>query len=182
MTARMIDGYLLHFDRRERISISDSALLRSLGLKYCPRCQRVKARSEFHTSNRPGRTDNAGCNCKRCAGVETAKYARSYATRANYINSNARRRQGETNRVTGSQIKARLELYEFRCAYCGTAIQDDYELDHIMPVSRGGKNVIENIAPVCLSCNRSKYDRTVEEWIQEMRTRLEWMERAHSTT
>jgi uncharacterized protein YdaU (DUF1376 family) len=50
-----------------------------------------------------------------------------------------------------------------RCVYCGTE-EGPFECDHIVPVSRGGTNDLENLATACVTCNRDKRDSTVEEW------------------
>lgn len=49
------------------------------------------------------------------------------------------------------------------CAYCGTN-EGPFHLDHIQPVSKGGKNTAENLTVACNSCNSSKGSKTVEEW------------------
>lgn len=50
------------------------------------------------------------------------------------------------------------------CAYCG----DEFEwkaltIDHIMPKSRGGKNIWTNCVTACRPCNHRKGSRTPEE-------------------
>ncbi len=46
-----------------------------------------------------------------------------------------------------------------RCALCG-ATKDDrpLDIDHILPRSKGGKTVYENLQVLCSKCNRSKRD------------------------
>jgi hypothetical protein len=55
------------------------------------------------------------------------------------------------------------ELLDAPCAYCG-ATETEMEPDHVMPISRGGDDVPQNLAPACSRCNREKRDRTPEEW------------------
>lgn len=51
-----------------------------------------------------------------------------------------------------------------RCQYCGKkGTPFDLTLDHIMPRSRGGKMVAENLVTACQICNNRKGDRTPEE-------------------
>ena len=51
-----------------------------------------------------------------------------------------------------------------RCQYCGrrgTAF--DLTLDHVLPKSRGGRTLAENLVTACQVCNNRKGDRTPEE-------------------
>jgi 5-methylcytosine-specific restriction endonuclease McrA len=53
---------------------------------------------------------------------------------------------------------------KYRCQYCGrrgTAFE--LTLDHILPRSRGGKTLAENLCAACRECNNRKGDRTPEE-------------------
>ena len=51
------------------------------------------------------------------------------------------------------------------CFYCAESIQNGYEIDHIIPLSKGGSSWPGNIALACAPCNRTKRDHT-EGWGQ----------------
>ena len=38
-------------------------------------------------------------------------------------------------------------------------------IDHILPVSRGGKTKVKNLQVLCEKCNRDKFTKTNEEWL-----------------
>ena len=66
------------------------------------------------------------------------------------------------NRVTNRHRIFARDRY--RCQYCGrrgTAF--DLTLDHILPKSRGGRTLAENLVTACRVCNNRKGDRTPEE-------------------
>jgi 5-methylcytosine-specific restriction endonuclease McrA len=50
----------------------------------------------------------------------------------------------------------------FKCQYCGNAAKD-LTLDHIMPRSRGGPHVWENVVSACIPCNHTKAGSTPKE-------------------
>ncbi len=50
----------------------------------------------------------------------------------------------------------------WRCGYCGSSTSK-LTLDHIVPRSRGGKSVWENVVASCAPCNRRKGDRLLDE-------------------
>lgn len=45
------------------------------------------------------------------------------------------------------------------CYYCGARLDDGYELDHIVPLGRGGAHTLENIVKACPRCNKAKGKR-----------------------
>lgn len=51
----------------------------------------------------------------------------------------------------------------FLCVYCNN-YSTLYEVEHVLPLSRGGLHDIENIAVACPPCNRRKGNKTVEEF------------------
>lgn len=56
-----------------------------------------------------------------------------------------------------------LKRDNFTCVDCGD-IKGPFEADHVMPKSRGGLDTESNLVCACRSCNRSKKDKTPEEW------------------
>lgn len=75
--------------------------------------------------------------------------------------------RGPSGRLPASQWlplrNAVIERDGHACAYCGDT---DAQLcaDHVVPLSRGGTNDIENLVCACIPCNSSKSDRLLEEW------------------
>lgn len=63
--------------------------------------------------------------------------------------------------------KLRFEVFKrdsFTCQYCGKSAPDVVlEVDHIIPVSKGGKNTITNLITSCFDCNRGKGNRKLTE-------------------
>lgn len=59
--------------------------------------------------------------------------------------------------------KVRFEVFKrdsFTCQYCGKSAPDAVlEVDHIIPVSKGGDNDISNLITSCFECNRGKSNK-----------------------
>jgi hypothetical protein len=59
------------------------------------------------------------------------------------------------SRYIGRELKAKvLDRDNTRCVYCGST--EDLEIDHIIPVSKGGESILENLQVLCRPCNRRK--------------------------
>jgi 5-methylcytosine-specific restriction endonuclease McrA len=57
------------------------------------------------------------------------------------------------------------ERDKFTCLNCGVSLTAEphllQEIDHIVPVSKGGLSVPENLQTLCWKCNRSKAAKVV---------------------
>ncbi|MET3948999.1 5-methylcytosine-specific restriction endonuclease McrA, partial [Arthrobacter sp. UYCu512] len=53
-----------------------------------------------------------------------------------------------------------METLDHRCTYCDEQFDaNDLEMDHIVPLRRGGPHRLSNVTPACGPCNGSKKDR-----------------------
>lgn len=59
------------------------------------------------------------------------------------------------------------------CFWCGVKLAGDFEVDHVIPLTRGGANYPENIVIACCFCNRSKHNKLPSEWRHANRSRAD---------
>jgi 5-methylcytosine-specific restriction endonuclease McrA len=62
---------------------------------------------------------------------------------------------------TSQEWRDLCEHYDHHCLRCGKVF-DILSPDHVIPVSKGGGNGINNIQPLCWPCNRSKGNKTID--------------------
>lgn len=55
-----------------------------------------------------------------------------------------------------------IERGKTTCIYCGCT--DNLSWEHLIPISKGGPNIISNQIVACRSCNSSKGDKDIFEW------------------
>lgn len=73
-----------------------------------------------------------------------------------------RRARLYNNGVYEVSAKFLRNLRNSPCVMCGST--DNISVDHIVPVSRGGRHAEGNLQPLCGLCNSSKSNRTMMEW------------------
>lgn len=71
------------------------------------------------------------------------------------------RRYGDTHTFTELEWKNVKRLANGICLCCKRT-HVKLTVDHVIPLSKGGRNVIENIQPLCSECNIKKDDRIVD--------------------
>jgi len=63
-------------------------------------------------------------------------------------------------RIASVSRRAVFARDDYRCQYCGDHADS---IDHVVPRSRGGRDVWDNLAAACRPCNSKKRDRTPDE-------------------
>jgi 5-methylcytosine-specific restriction endonuclease McrA len=66
--------------------------------------------------------------------------------------------------VTPEQWREILDNFDNRCAYCFAALARS-TMDHVIPLSRGGKHEASNVVPACKTCNCSKNAKPLAQWL-----------------
>lgn len=71
---------------------------------------------------------------------------------------------------TLAEWEALLDSYHGLCVYC---LRPTTGRDHVVPLSRGGPNDIDNIVPACRSCNSRKHRMPLLVWLAVRRGAME---------
>jgi 5-methylcytosine-specific restriction endonuclease McrA len=67
---------------------------------------------------------------------------------------------GNGGSFTVCEWESLCKKYNYRCLDCGK--RKKLEADHIIPVSKGGTSNIDNIQPLCRTCNARKGTKTTD--------------------
>lgn len=74
------------------------------------------------------------------------------------------KRRNAAGRYSSADVRLLLRSQKGLCWWCGKPAGENYEVDHRIPLSRGGSNYPENLCISCFDCNRSKHDKLPQEW------------------
>lgn len=91
-------------------------------------------------------------------------YARNPERVIAYRHNRRARLAGAGGSFTHLEFIERCAEHNNRCFYCGSAAR--LTADHVTPLSKGGSNTIDNIVGACLSCNCSKHDLDLSEFVE----------------
>lgn len=83
----------------------------------------------------------------------------------------AAERKANWNGMNWIRQAKRLAIYlrdGLACAYCGASVEDgaSLQLDHVVPVEKGGANEAGNLITCCDRCNQAKGERNLAEFVR----------------
>jgi 5-methylcytosine-specific restriction endonuclease McrA len=151
--------------------------------KACSRCRIQKDLEDGFSVDRAN-PDGRQNICRECSSLIVRDWKKANPEKWQRINARWKAGNPEkvkaADRAKGSMRRAAkrnsegsyrttdvMELLESQhglCAYCGLDL-GAYHIDHILPLSRGGSNGVENIALACSPCNLSKSNKLfLVEW------------------
>ena len=152
--------------------------------KTCKKCAKTKNTSEF--GKHKAASDGLKSSCKNCVSAYNREWRQSNpeyhsewrngnpgydaawrtANRDKAVVATAqwRARGGvPVNDLTLDEWRVILTAAEGRCHYCRR--EAALEIEHMIPLSRGGSNTKGNIVAACGHCNKSKGRLTAEEFL-----------------
>jgi 5-methylcytosine-specific restriction endonuclease McrA len=156
-------------DERQRRERGVPAIPRfedSPGYKTCRRCLATKPVAEF--SAEPRNRDGLRSWCDDCTRERTLLWHRTNPMAMQRLKA-LRRTAENAGTVTEADWLSLLDRHGNWCAYCGGA--GPLSVEHVVPLTRGGRHTLGNILPVCRPCNSSKGARLLSEWRYHTRRR-----------
>lgn len=91
----------------------------------------------------------------------SARYRRRYPEA---IKARTQNRRASGDKLRAQHIAGLLEHQKHRCWWCGKRIKgNEYHVDHVIPIVRGGTNALNNLCISCPECNMKKGARLASE-------------------
>lgn len=164
-SSRCRDRVRYERDREKRVqAVRDYRVANAEAIK-----QRVKARREADKEKFAAQARQSYLR-RRVTAIEAA--LRYQKENPHIVARTRNKRRGAEQKLITSRDLARLLMrHDGRCVYCGVELlpwgkehENSLQWDHIVPLFRGGRDAIGNLAPACRFCNHSKNRKTVMEW------------------
>lgn len=147
--------------RRVKEKFADSRFV-----KHCVICN-----TEIHV--KPSHADSEGTYCSqdckkigfknRFQGINNPNYKDAgYEGYSKYSKKAVEQRRAAKKIKNHSRAEWELmkKIYGFKCACCKME-NKKLTKDHIIPITKGGHNGIDNIQPLCARCNTKKFTQTI---------------------
>lgn len=132
------------------------------GHRQCRTCRKVRVRETFERHG-----DVYLARQRERYAAEPEKYL---ATNREWAKANPekralsdrvkRQRKRAAGTLSAADWRAVLERYGSACLACGS--DDPPTIDHVIPLSKGGTNTVDNVQPLCNPCNMRKGRKTVD--------------------
>ncbi|GGY88658.1 HNH endonuclease [Streptomyces nitrosporeus] len=185
-------------DKKVRMRFNRAMREKGVAAKACGKCFVVKGYEAFNQNSTAPDSRRSACNACRSAANqrrygehgerlrESARrwYVGNPGYKARWRNKNPERyralarhhsavrraRKAATTVIsfTHDDMLADWEDHDlYGCVFCGGPFE---EIEHILPLSRGGEHSLANIVPSCVDCNRGaggKHARDPWEWLAE---------------
>lgn len=153
-------------------------------LGYCRKCENIY--SKAYRENNPIKVKEYNSSYRKINKSKISEYNKNYdITHSNrilylkeYSKEYRKTERGKKLRLIAQQNRRALEfgrlerilfdeweklksLYKNICLCCG-ASNVLLTMDHVVPLSKGGSNTIDNIQPLCQSCNSKKRAKIID--------------------
>lgn len=103
-----------------------------------------------------------------------AYFRAHYRDNKDYYAEKDRRRRAQ-KRGNGYEPYGKADIFDMwyeqngLCYYCQTPLFASYDIEHMLPISRGGRDALDNICLSCKPCNWAKRSKTAEEYLEHLK-------------
>lgn len=143
---------------------------KNFAAKHDELCEQQK---EYYRKNREElRTQRAKHYQDNCEAIRDKARQYHYTERGKIVHrASSHNRRSRKRNATGTHsaedLRQQYERQKGKCYYCHLNLgkgKNAYHADHVVPLSRGGSNSIDNIVITCSTCNLKKHSRMPSEW------------------
>ena len=153
----------------DRETIALNAAIKSAG-KLPSVADLVQQQQAQHWATNPDdrRATNARWNAQQAQWLYLTDHSYRLYHRQKSKHYKATKRGNHSALIPGAELLNRWAEFGYACAYCGKPDHraDELELEHVIPISKGGDHCLANIVPACRQCNHSKFFHEAFAWYQ----------------
>ena len=147
-------------------NVANNANEKKPRLQTCTCCGVEKPIDEFYTQSITGLPTG---QCKVCINVKRG-VIRHKAKHGKFLSKERQRSMEEPN-YTLQDWRDAMVHFGGECCYCGVkegrSKKTKFDREHLVPISKGGKTIRNNIACACPKCNRSRGNKNLIAWYRE---------------
>lgn len=136
------------------------------GLTYfCRACQKAKSKAYYEANKDKLKAYRVANKDKEQARHKAYREANKDKVRLWSSKRRALKKKATVEKVPSDYFETMWKHQNGRCWWCsGKLKRDDTDMDHIIPLSRGGKHSKKNLCLAHLRCNRSKGTKLPQEY------------------
>jgi 5-methylcytosine-specific restriction endonuclease McrA len=131
------------------------------GWRQCKACRRVRVMESWERHKDKRKAENKAwreANAERCR-ENLLRWIEENRERYNLAHRLKKQRKRAAGTLTSTDWALVLKVYGNACLACD---KPEVTIDHVVPVSKGGRNEIDNVQPLCGYCNTSKGTKTID--------------------
>lgn len=132
------------------------------GARQCKTCRRVRVRESFARHGDvylQRQREKYAANPEKTLAANRA-WAKANPEKAALVHRIKRQRKRAAGTLSTADWRSVLAAYGSACLCCGS--DDPPTIDHVVPLSRGGSNTVDNVQPLCNGCNMRKATKTID--------------------